>query len=153
MLDLRVARYRAIGRTALVLALTVGANQFLSAQNLSSASIDGTVSDTTSGAIPGVTVTATSPALQVPNLIQVTDAQGKYRFPDLPRGDYQLRFEIQGFKPLVRSGLQLNAGFQMRVDAALEIGGIEEAITVNGDSPIVDLTSTKGGRPSIPSSW
>jgi len=146
MLDLRVARFRTMGRAALALALTLGANHLALAQNLSSASIDGTVSDSTSGALPGVTVTATSPALQVPTLVQVTDSQGKYRFPDLPRGEYQLRFELQGFKPFVRSGLQLNAGFQMRVDAALAIGGIEEAITVTGDSPIVDLTSTKGGQ-------
>ena len=116
------------------------------AQNLSSASIDGTVTDTTGAALPGVTVTATSPALQVPQLIQVTDEQGKYRFPDLPRGQYQLRFDLQGFKAFLRSGLQLNAGFAMRVDAALEVGGIEETITVTGDSPIVDLTSTKGGQ-------
>src|SRR4051794_31207673 len=100
MLDLRVVRYRTLGRSALILALTFGANQFAAAQNLSSASIDGTVSDSTSGAMPGVTVTATSPALQVPNLVQVTDGQGKYKFPDLPRGEYQLRFELQGFKPL-----------------------------------------------------
>ena len=57
MLDLRVARFRTMGRAALALALTLGANHLALAQNLSSASIDGTVSDSTSGALPGVTVT------------------------------------------------------------------------------------------------
>ncbi len=69
------------------------------AQNLSSSSIDGIVTDQSGGALPGVTVTATSPALQVQQLTTVTDGQGFYRFPDLPRGTYQLRFELAGFDP------------------------------------------------------
>ena len=89
------------------------------AQNISSASIDGVVTDATGGALPGVTVTITSPALQVSQLVQTTDGQGHYRFIDLPRGTYQLRFEIQGFDPLVRPGLEVNAGFAfMRCRAA-----------------------------------
>src|SRR3982751_3780641 len=94
---------------ALVLAICFSLPSGAAAQNISSSSIDGVVSDDTGGALPGVTVTITSPALQVPQLVQTTDGQGKYRFPDLPRGEYQLRFELEGFKPLVRSGLQLNA--------------------------------------------
>ena len=53
--------------------------------------VNGTVTDNTGAILPGVTVTATSPALQVPQLTAVTDGQGLYRFPDLPRGAYQLQ--------------------------------------------------------------
>ena len=60
------------------------------AQNISSSSIDGIVTDQSNSALPGVTVTITSPALQVPQLTTVTDGQGHYRFIDLPRGTYQL---------------------------------------------------------------
>src|SRR5947209_15691143 len=79
------------------------------AQNISSASIDGVVTDATGGALPGVTVTITGPALQVPQLVQTTDAQGHYRFIDLPRGAYEMRFELQGFDPLVPKNIDVNA--------------------------------------------
>jgi hypothetical protein len=116
------------------------------AQNLTSGSIDGIVSDETGGSLPGVTVTATSRALQVPQITAVTDGQGRYRLIDLPPGTYQLRFELSGFQPLVRENLQLNAGFAARVSVALKIGSLEETITVSGASPVVDLTNTRGGR-------
>ncbi len=58
------------------------------AQNLSFGSINGTVTDTSGGALPGVTVTASSPALQVGQLTAVTDGEGKYQVVDLPRGDH-----------------------------------------------------------------
>jgi len=111
-------------------ALTLAALLFLAgpatAQNISSASIDGIVTDATSAALPGVVVTITSPALQVPQLVQTTDGQGHYRFIDLPRGTYQLRFEIQGFDPLIRQGLEVNAGFAARVNVSMKVGSVQE---------------------------
>ena len=56
------------------------------AQSVSSATINGTVRDQSGGVLPGVTATLTSPALQVPQMVQVTDADGNYRFVDLPAG-------------------------------------------------------------------
>src|SRR5438552_335294 len=102
------------------------------AQNISSASIDGVVTDATGGALPGVTVTITSPALQVSQLVQTTDGQGHYRFIDLPRGTYQLRFEIQGFDPLVRPGLEVNAGFAAPINVPVEAGALINVITKSG---------------------
>ena len=106
------------------------------AQNLSFGSINGTVTDTSGGALPGVTVTAASPALQVGQLTAVTDGEGKYQIVDLPRGTYQVRFELQGFQPLIRQDVQLTAGFAARIDASLSIGALSEAITVTGASPL-----------------
>src|SRR5579864_7398520 len=100
------------------------------AQNLSSGSIDGVVSDGTGGRMPGVLVTVTSPALQVQQRSETTDAGGHYQFIDLPRGTYQIRFELSGFQPLVRQGLELSAGFAARVSVALSIGAVEETVTV-----------------------
>jgi carboxypeptidase family protein len=116
------------------------------AQNLTSGSIDGIVSDETGGAMPGVTVVATSRALQVPNVTALTDGDGRYRLIDLPPGTYQLRFELQGFQPLVRENLALVAGFAARVNISLKVGSVEETVTVSGASPVVDLSSTDGGR-------
>ena len=116
------------------------------AQNLTSAGIDGVVSDESGAALPGVTVTASSPALQLQQVSTITDGQGRYRFIDLPRGSYALRFEIAGFEPLVRQGLELTAGFSARINATLKVGTLNETVTVSGASPTVDLTSTGGGQ-------
>src|ERR1051326_8067900 len=98
--------FRAAG---FILIALLAAAPFAAAQNITSASIDGVVSDESGAALPGVTVTISSPALQVSQLTTATDGQGHYRFIDLPRGTYQLRFELQGFDPLVRTGLEVNA--------------------------------------------
>jgi hypothetical protein len=120
--------------------------QVAQAQNFSSSSIDGVVTDESGGTLPGVTVTITSPALQVPAMTTITDTQGRYRFIDLPRGTYQLRFELQGFDPLVRQSLEVNAGFAARVNVSLKVGSLQETVTVSGASPVVDLTTTRGGQ-------
>lgn len=112
------------------------------AQSSSSATINGTVKDNTGGALPGVTVTITSPGLQVPQLNTISEPDGTYRFSDLPAGLYRVRFELQGFKPFIRDDLRLTVGFAARIDVVMEVGGLEESITVSGQSPVVDVTST-----------
>src|SRR5438552_1465228 len=76
----------------------------VSAQNLSTATIDGLVTDQSGGALPGVTVTASSPALQVGQVSTVTDGGGFYRFVALPRGTYLLNFELAGFSRVPTRG-------------------------------------------------
>jgi outer membrane receptor protein involved in Fe transport len=132
----------AVSITAALIAVAAAA----SAQNITSASIDGIVSDQSNAVLPGVTVTITSPSLQVPQMATVTDPQGHYRFIDLPRGTYQLRFELSGFDPLVREGLEVNAGFSARINVTMKVGSLQEALTVSGASPVVDLTTTRGGQ-------
>ncbi|MBA3271593.1 MAG: TonB-dependent receptor, partial [Acidobacteria bacterium] len=61
-------------------------------------------------------------------------------------GTYQLRYEIAGFDPVVRQGLELNAGFAARINVALKVGSLNETVTVSGASPVVDLSSTGGGQ-------
>jgi Carboxypeptidase regulatory-like domain/TonB dependent receptor len=112
------------------------------AQSTSSGTIHGTVKDETGGALPGVTVTISSPALQVPAATAVTGVDGDYRFVDLPAGTYRATFELPGFATLIRDGLLLTVGFVARVDAELKVGAVEEAVTVSGQSPVVDVTST-----------
>lgn len=143
----RDSRYRRSTRSigSLLLSFLLVAGQ-AAAQNITSASIDGVVTDESGAALPGVTVTATSPALQVARLSTVSDAQGHYRIIDLPRGSYDVRFEIPGFEPLVRQGLTLNAGFAARVNASLKVGSVTETVMVSGASPVVDLTTTRGGQ-------
>ena len=71
------------------------------AQSVSSGTIHGTIRDQSGGVLPGVTATLSSPALQVREMVQVTDAEGQYRFVDLPAGTYQLKLELTGFSTLM----------------------------------------------------
>jgi hypothetical protein len=112
------------------------------AQSVSSGTIEGTVKDQSNSVLPGVTVTATSPQLQVGQLVQVSDSAGNYKFVDLPAGTYRLKAEIQGFSTSVREDLRLTVGFNARVDLTLKLGAVEESVTVSGQSPVVDVTNT-----------
>src|SRR5438046_9847914 len=104
------------------------------AQSVSSGTIDGTVKDESGSVLPGVTVTITSPQLQVGTLVQVSDSAGAYKFVDLPAGTYRLKAELTGFSTFVREDLRLTVGFNARVDLTMKIGALEEAITVSGPS-------------------
>src|SRR5688572_19408783 len=112
------------------------------AQSVSSGTIHGVVRDQSGGVLPGVTATLSSPALQVKELVQVTDAEGAYRFVDLPAGTYVLKFELPGFSTMIREGVRLTIGFVARIDENMKVGGLEESVTVSGQSPVVDMTST-----------
>ncbi len=106
--------------------------------------IEGRVTDQTGAPLPGVSVTAASPALQRPQVVEVTNATGDYRFIDLPAGVYTLSFELAGFQTKIHSELRLTAGFVARINADLQVGGVAETVTVSGQGPLVDLTTTAG---------
>src|SRR5207245_11188881 len=92
--------------------------------------------------LPGVTLTLTSAQLQVGQLVQVSDSAGTYKFVDLPAGTYRLKAELTGFSTLVRDDLRLTVGFNARVEFTRKLGAMAEAVTVSGQSPVVDVTST-----------
>src|SRR5262245_15135972 len=81
------------------------------AQTVRTGGIEGTVQDATGGPLPGVTVTLTSPALQVPQMSKATEGQGEYQFSALPQGSYRVTFELAGFTKLTREEIILTAGF------------------------------------------
>ena len=112
------------------------------AQSVASGTIEGTVKDESNAVLPGVTVTVTSPQLQVGQLVQVSDSAGAYKFVDLPAGTYRLRAELTGFSSSIREDLRLTVGFNARIDLTLKLGAMEESVTVSGQSPVVDVSST-----------
>ena len=107
------------------------------------AGISGVVSDDTGGVLPGVTVTAASPALIEQQRIAVTDAEGRYTFTQLSPGDYSVTFSLPGFNQILRDGIALTSGVTANVSVELGVGGIEETITVTGASPIVDIQNVR----------
>ena len=104
--------------------------------------IHGTVKDEQGAAMPGVTVTITSPAMQKGQVVVVSEPDGNYRVGELPAGLYKIAFELAGFKSYVLDEFRLTIGFVARVDATMSVGGLEETVTVTGASPVVDMTST-----------
>src|SRR5437667_3058246 len=110
-------------------------------QAQTTASIVGRVTDESGAILPGVTVSATSPALQVPQVVGVTDAQGDYRLTPLPIGTYEATYTLTGFQTVKRDGLRLTGGFVARVDVVLKVGAIQESVTVSA-TPTIDVQST-----------
>ena len=108
----------------------------------STGSISGQVMDESGGVLPGVTVTATSPA-QMGTLTAVTNEEGMYRFPAIPPGEYKVQFELTGFNTLVREGIRVTLGFNAAVNAKLGVAALQETVTVSGESPTIDTTATR----------
>jgi hypothetical protein len=110
------------------------------------ASITGKVLDPSGAAMPDVSVTVTSPALQVPLLTAKTDTDGNYQVLELPApGVYRVTFARAGFRTLVRSDIILSVGFTARVDVSMDVGAVDQTIEVTGASPVVDTVNTSGG--------
>ena len=105
--------------------------------------IGGTVTDTTGGVLPGVTVEARSPAIIEQVRTAVTDGAGQYLIVALEPGTYTVTYTLPGFSALVREGIELTSGFSASIDVQLSVGDIEETVTVSGASPVVDIQSVE----------
>ena len=130
-----------VWRLSAAVVLAIGFSP-LAAHAQNSASLVGKVVDASGGVMPGVTVTATSPALQVPQMTAVTEPDGTYRIVQLPVGVYTVKFELEGFQSYVQTGITLTVGFAGRVDAAMKVGTLSESVTVSGQSPVIDTVNT-----------
>lgn len=131
-------------RTALVAWCVFGLASGVAAQTVSATSgaIVGKVSDATGAVLPGVTVTATSPSMQGQQ-VAITNQEGNYRIPSVPPGDYRLAYELVGFTTVVREGIRVGLGFTASVNVELRVATLQETVTVTGESPVVDTSSTK----------
>jgi hypothetical protein len=102
--------------------------------------IYGKVTDASGGVVPGATVTISSPVLIQP-LTAVSSATGAYRFPGVPIGTYSVKFELAGFKTVVKEGVRIEIGLNAQVNASLPVSQMQEVVTVTGESPIIDIQS------------
>ena len=106
------------------------------------ATLAGMARDTSGAVLPGVTVEAASPVLIEKVRTATTDDTGRYSIPDLRPGTYSVTFTLPGFRTIVRDGLALSGTAVFTINADLTVGGVEETITVSGETPVVDLQST-----------
>jgi hypothetical protein len=108
------------------------------------AAILGVVTDSSGAAIAGASVSVKdigTGALRT----TTSDDQGRYSVADLDIGTYEIDVEKSGFKKIVHGGIELTVGSQIVVDAALQVGGSEQTVTVEGQVTQVDTTSSALG--------
>jgi Carboxypeptidase regulatory-like domain len=105
----------------------------------------GSVKDAQGAVVPGANVTATNLATQY-SRSAVTDTEGEYALRLLPVGNYSVMVSLAGFKNFTQTGILLEVGRNARVDATIELGTIDESLTVIGDSPLVETVSASLSR-------
>ena len=127
--------------TALMIVIMVA--PALVAQTNTSGAIDGKVTDSSGAALPGVTVQVASPQLQGTK-IEVTDANGMFRFSVLPPGTYNLTAKLEGFSPARQNSIGVQLSRTVTLDIRMS-AAVSEQITVTAAAPVVDVTSAASG--------
>lgn len=108
-------------------------------------SIEGVISDDSGAVLPGVTVTITN--LDTGDVrVVVTNESGLYRAPLLSLGRYKVEVELQGFKKVEQTGINISAGQTAVISMKLDVGQLSETIQVTADAPLVDLGKIEQGR-------
>ncbi|HEY7285580.1 MAG TPA: carboxypeptidase regulatory-like domain-containing protein [Vicinamibacterales bacterium] len=105
--------------------------------------LTGTVRDASGGVLPGVTVEAASPALIEKIRTGVTDSAGVYRIVNLDPGTYSLTFTLAGFSQAKRENIELRGSATLAIPIDMRVGNIAETVIVSGESPVVDVQSTR----------
>src|SRR5882724_5121481 len=104
----------------------------------SASGIAGIVKDTSGAVLPGVTVEAASPALIEKVRTVISDGQGRYNVTELRPGSYTVTFSLAGFNTVKREGVELTSGFTATINADMQVGALQETVTVTGATPLVD---------------
>jgi len=120
-------------RSLITIVLICASAAIAGAQGVQTGTIRGIVHDEQGLAVPGVTVTVTSPALQGPRTA-VTDATGGYALPNLPPGAYAVSFELSGFAPVKRDTKVL-LGLVVEQNVTLRAAGVAETVQVVAEQP------------------
>jgi hypothetical protein len=106
------------------------------------ATFTGTITDSTGAVLPGVTITAVH-AASGNTFTTVTDERGEFRLP-VRVGNYALTAELSGFTTVNRS-LQILVGQTADVDVQMSPSTVQETVTVTGEAPLVDTTTSTVG--------
>lgn len=125
--------------TLIVLAAVTCASPVLAQIRITGA-ISGTVTDAANGVIPGATVQLKDEATGATK-DTVTNEIGGFSFPDLSHGTYAITVTLQGFRTAVFNKVVVESGRTTDLRVKLTVGGIEETITVEGATPVLETSS------------
>jgi hypothetical protein len=109
---------------------------------LTTGTITGVVHDASGAVVPGASVTLVRPGVIGANQTTTTDARGIYLFARLVPGTYGVRVELEGFTPAMAENIVVNADATVRADLVVTVGGLSDTVTVTGETPLLDTTST-----------
>jgi len=104
--------------------------------------ITGVVTDEQGAVMPGVTVSIQSPALIGGTRTAVANTTGSYQFSQLAPGVYSVVFQLAGFNTLRMEEIDVRVAFVSTVNGRMQVAGVEETVTVTGESPVVDVKSS-----------
>jgi hypothetical protein len=124
---------------------TISAASALAQSRATSADLTGLVKDESQAVVPGVRVTATNLETNLERVV-VSGAGGQFDILALPTGPYRVRFELAGFAPVVAEPVELLLGSLISLDIVLRVAGVTEQVTVESESPAIDLQRTVVGQ-------
>src|SRR6267142_133371 len=140
---------RKFARMALALSAVVMLTTTVAWAQVQTGNISIKALDDQGAVMPGASVTITSPVLPRP-IEGTTDTSGVFQVPGLTPGSYTVKVSLQGFQSLIREDVIVRQGQTVSLDAPMKLGSVSEAVTVKGESPVVD-TKTVGSRTNIDS--
>src|SRR6059036_2509085 len=141
MVRSRVTHLRSFGRLVTAIVATIALGTSLVSAQTSTATILGTVKDTSGALVPGVSITVKHTESGLTRSV-VSGERGGYNVPLLPVGAYEITTAMPGFKQQVRSGINLVVGQEAVVDLTLEVGAAAETVTVSEEAPLVNTTTS-----------
>lgn len=115
------------------------------AETQAQASLAGVVRDSSGAVLPGVTVEASSSVLIEKVRVALTDSTGQYRVAELPPGLYTVTSTLPGFSTVQRQDVEVGGVGVITINAEMRVGALQETITVTGETPIVDVQSSRRG--------
>ena len=134
--------YRRLGLIGILLVVSVALGATNASAQVQSGTIYVKAVDEQGSAVPGATVTLTSPVLPRP-LTAVTDSAGVHQFSALSLGTYTLSITLQGFQTTNRENIVVLQNQTTPIELTLKVGAVSEVITVKGETPVVDSKNVR----------
>ncbi len=106
--------------------------------------LTGRITDPSGAVIPGATVVVTNDAMGT-KVQQQTGPDGYYHAPFLTPGQYKIEVSAQGFKKIVREGIEVRVADRLEINLALELGASEQSVTVTAEAPMMNTESASMG--------
>ncbi len=138
-------------RLMLIIALSLALlNPYLHSQSKENGAFEGKILFEEDQPLPGVMVTASNTSGAGAQRVALSDGNGRYRFPALLPGVYVLEAKLDGFQTARREGIRLTVGTTLTVDFHMQLGKIEEKVTVAGVPPMIDVKDSQTAVSYLP---